>query len=142
MINFGHYRDPSKERRERRFRQRSPDDVRESDRAAQRMHMDRDENSREHRRQKISERLGHRTRKGDVHEENEDKDESSSSRWKERNQRYCEYCPYCNIFSDYCFKTLLKPPKFATLRETYLGIIWYVMSLFTARIRHKYPDIF
>ncbi|KAJ7384839.1 hypothetical protein OS493_019516 [Desmophyllum pertusum] len=83
-------RDPSKERRERRFRQRSPDDVRESDRAAQRMHMDRDENSREHRRQKISERLGHRTRKGDVHEENEDKDESSSSRWKERNQRYSQ----------------------------------------------------
>lgn len=49
--------------------------------------MDRDEISRERRRQKLSERLGHRTRKSDVHGENEGKDDYTS-RWKERNQRY------------------------------------------------------
>ncbi|XP_078383199.1 uncharacterized protein LOC144665780 [Oculina patagonica] len=83
-------RDPSKERRERRYRQRSPDDVRESDRAVQKLHMDRDENSRERRRQRLSERLGQRTRQSDAHEESEDKEENTSGRWKERNQRYSQ----------------------------------------------------
>jgi len=49
--------------------------------------MDRDEVSRERRRQRLSERLGHRGRKSDGHEENEGKDDSTS-RWKERNQEY------------------------------------------------------
>ena len=49
--------------------------------------MDRDEISRERRRQRLSERLGHQGRKGEDHEENEGKD-NNTSRWKERNQRY------------------------------------------------------
>ena len=49
--------------------------------------MDRDEISRERRRQRLSERLGHRGRKSDDHVENEGKDDNTS-RWKERNQRY------------------------------------------------------
>lgn len=86
-IYFYEYRDPSKERRERRYRQRSPDDSRESDRAVQKLHMDRDENSREHRRQRLNERLGQRPRQSDAREDNEDKEDR---RWKERNQRYCK----------------------------------------------------
>lgn len=49
--------------------------------------MDRDEISRERRRQRLSERLGHRGRRSDDHEENDRKD-NNTSRWKERNQRY------------------------------------------------------
>ena len=49
--------------------------------------MDRDDISRERRRQRLSERLGHRGRKSDGHEENEGKDDNNS-RWKERNPRY------------------------------------------------------
>lgn len=82
-------RDSSRERRERRYRQRSPDHARESDRPEQRLHMDRDEISRERRRQRLSERLGHQGRKGEDHEENEGKD-NNTSRWKERNQRYTQ----------------------------------------------------
>ncbi|CAH3123339.1 unnamed protein product [Porites lobata] len=73
-------------RRERRYRQRSPDGSRETDRGARRMHMDREEN-REGRRQRISERLGPRTRKGDEPEDNDDKDDRGS-RWKQRNERF------------------------------------------------------
>ena len=53
------------------------------------MHMDREEN-REGRRQRISERLGPRTRKGDEPEDNDDKDDRGS-RWKQRNERFCKY---------------------------------------------------
>ena len=55
--------------------------------------MDRDEISREHRRQRLSERLGHRSRKNDDHEENEGK-EDNTSRWKERNQRHSKKTNY------------------------------------------------
>ena len=39
--------------------------------------MDRDEISRERRRQRLSERLGHQGRKGEDHEENEGKDNNT-----------------------------------------------------------------
>lgn len=48
--------------------------------------MDRDEN-REGRRQRIRERLGPRTRKGDDGEESDDKDDHGT-RWKQRNERF------------------------------------------------------
>ena len=48
--------------------------------------MDRDEN-REHRRQRITERLGPRNRKGDEREESDSK-EDQGNRWKQRNERF------------------------------------------------------
>ena len=89
------FRDSIKERRG--YRQRSPDNDRESNRGEQRLHMDRDENRREHRKQNISERLGQRPRKSDSQEEREDNEDPSTSRWKQRNERYCEYI--CRIGS-------------------------------------------
>ena len=52
------------------------------------MHMDREE-SKEGRRQRISERLGPRTKKGDEPEDNDDKDDRGL-RWKQRNERFCK----------------------------------------------------
>lgn len=101
-------RDPIKERRS--YRQRSPGNDRESDRGGQRLHMDRDENRREHRKQNISERLGQRPRKTDSQGEREDHEDPSASRWKQRNERYCEYtCLHADYFlvnmpSDRSFK--------------------------------------
>lgn len=89
------FRDSIKERRG--YRQRSPDNDRESNRGEQRLHMDRDENRREHRKQNISERLGQRPRKSDSQEEREDNEDPSTSRWKQKNERYCEYT--CRIGS-------------------------------------------
>lgn len=82
------FRDSIKERRG--YRQRSPDNDRESNRGEQRLHMDRDENRREHRKQNISERLGQRPRKSDSQEEREDNEDPSTSRWKQRNERYSQ----------------------------------------------------
>ncbi|PFX16762.1 splicing regulatory glutamine/lysine-rich protein 1-like [Stylophora pistillata] len=81
-------RDPIKERRG--YRQRSPDNDRESDRGGQRLRMDRDENRREHRKQNISERLGQRPRKTDSQGEREDNEDPSATRWKQRNERYSQ----------------------------------------------------
>ena len=88
LIDIKQSRHSPEQRRERRYRQRSPDGARESDRGARRIHMDRDEN-REGRRQRIRERLGPRTRKGDDGEESDDKDDHGT-RWKQRNERFCK----------------------------------------------------
>lgn len=72
------------QRRERRFRQRSPDDVRDADRRTHRLHMDRDEN-RQDRRKRISDRLGPRNRKEDEHAENDKED--IGDRLKQRARR-------------------------------------------------------
>ena len=81
------YRHSPEVRRERRYRQRSPDETRDTDRRTQRMHMNRDEN-REQRRERLRERLGPRDRKGAEREESSDNKEDPASRWKQRNERF------------------------------------------------------
>lgn len=74
-------------RRERRNRQRSPDNVPDSDRRSSRLYMDRDEN-REGRRERITERLGPRNRRRVDHDESKDGKEDETDRLKQRRERF------------------------------------------------------
>lgn len=73
--------------RERRYRKRSPDNVRDSDRRTSRLHMDRDEN-REDRRKRISDRLGPRKRRSEEHVEHPVGKEDEGDKLRQRNERF------------------------------------------------------